>query len=80
MPGTGGFRTLRWSDRRRSQGRQGGLRVISPHPTADAQIWLLIVYDKDEAADLSPSEKGALRAALERELARRTTNRKAKRQ
>ena len=28
MPGTGGFRKLRWADRRRGKGKRGGLRVI----------------------------------------------------
>lgn len=28
IPGTGGFRKVRWADRRRGKGRRGGLRVI----------------------------------------------------
>jgi hypothetical protein len=28
MPGSGGFRKLRWADARRGKGRRGGLRVI----------------------------------------------------
>jgi len=28
IPGTGGFRKLRWADRRRGKGKRGGLRVI----------------------------------------------------
>jgi hypothetical protein len=28
IPGTGGFRKLRWQDKRRGKGKQGGLRVI----------------------------------------------------
>ena len=28
MPGTGGFRKLRWADRRRGKGKRGGLRVM----------------------------------------------------
>jgi hypothetical protein len=28
MPGTGGFRKLRWADARLGKGRRGGLRVI----------------------------------------------------
>ena len=31
MPGTGGFRKLRWADRRRGKGKRGGLRVIYNH-------------------------------------------------
>jgi len=29
MPGTGGFRKVRWEDARRGKGKRGGLRVIS---------------------------------------------------
>ena len=36
MPGTGGFRKLRWADRRRGKGKRGGLRVIYYHLSADA--------------------------------------------
>ncbi len=28
MPGTGGFRKMRWADPERGKGRRGGLRVI----------------------------------------------------
>jgi len=28
IPGTGGFRKLRWADDRRREGKRGGLRVI----------------------------------------------------
>ena len=35
MPGTGGFRKLRWRDPRRGKGKRGGLRVIYYYLTAD---------------------------------------------
>src|SRR5579862_1349802 len=35
MPGTGGFRKLRWPDARRGKGRRGGLRVIYYHFSSD---------------------------------------------
>jgi len=38
MPGTGGFRKIRWADKRRGKGRRGGLRVIYYHFAADHQI------------------------------------------
>jgi len=79
MPGTGGFRKLRWADRRRGKGKRGGLRVISYYLSADAQIWLITLYDKDEMADLSAAEKRALKAALEAELARRAGWRRRRR-
>ena len=76
MPGTGGFRKLRWADRRRGKGKRGGLRTIYYYLSADAQIWLMTLYDKDEMADLSAAEKRALKAALEVELARRAARRR----
>jgi hypothetical protein len=68
MPGTGGFRKLRWADARRGKGRRGGLRIIYYHFRSDGQIWLMTLYDKDEASDLTAKEKRALRAAMEVEM------------
>lgn len=79
MPGTGGFRKLRWGDRRRGQGKRGGLRVIYYHLSGDAQIWLFTLYDKREVTDLSPAEKRQLKAALDAELARRAARRLSRR-
>jgi hypothetical protein len=41
MPGTGGFRKMRWADKRRGKGRRGGLRVIYYHFKSDHQIWFM---------------------------------------
>jgi hypothetical protein len=68
MPGTGGFRKLRWADARRGKGRRGGLRIIYYYFSLDCQIWLMTLYDKGEAVDLTPNEKKNLKAAIEREL------------
>jgi hypothetical protein len=60
MPGTGGFRKVRWADTKRGKGRRGGLRIIYYYFLADQQIWLMTVYDKSEASDLAPkTEEGA---------------------
>jgi hypothetical protein len=67
MPGTGGFRKVRWADARRGKGRRGGLRVIYYHLKSDSQIWLITLYDKGEALDLTAKEKRALSAAIEAE-------------
>lgn len=67
VPGTGGFRKLRWADPRRGKGRRGGLRIIYCYFPADQQIWLVTLYDKNEAADLTPKEKKALKSAVEAE-------------
>jgi hypothetical protein len=75
MPGTGGFRKLRWADARRGKGRRGGLRIIYYHFPSDHQIWLMTLYDKSEAADLTAKEKKALKAAVESELQARAAKR-----
>jgi len=77
MPGTGGFRKLRWADPRRGKGRRGGLRIIYYYFLSDQQIWLLTIYDKDEAADLTSKEKKGLRDAIEAELKARGSRRAA---
>ena len=68
MPGTGGFRKIRWADPRRGKGRRGGLRVIYFYFPSDHQIWLMTLYGKDEASDLTAKQKKALKAAIESEL------------
>jgi hypothetical protein len=68
MPGTGGFRKLRWADLKRGKGRRGGLRIIYYSFHSDRQIWLMTIYDKDEASDLTQKEKKALKGAIEGEL------------
>jgi hypothetical protein len=77
MPGTGGFRKLRWAHPERGKGRRGGLRIIYCLFLADQQIWLMTLYDKNEASDLTPPQKKALRTALEGELADRQIKRAA---
>jgi len=77
MPGTGGFRKVRWADARRGKGRRGGLRVIYYHFKSDSQIWLMTLYDKDEASDLTAKEEKALKAAIENELGARAARRMA---
>jgi hypothetical protein len=71
IQGTGGFRKVRWADPRRGQGRRGGLRVIYYYFEQDMQIWLLTLYGKDEAADLTPKEKRLLKGAIEEETRQR---------
>jgi len=71
IQGSGGLRKVRWADRRRGQGRRGGLRVIYFHFAEEMQIWLLTVYGKDEAADLTAKERRLLKAALEEEKQQR---------
>jgi len=78
MPGTGGFRKIRWADPRRGKGRRGGLRIVYYYFASDQQIWLATLYGKDEAADLTSKEKKALRYAIGGELKARKANRAAR--
>ncbi len=75
MPGTGGFRKLRWADVRHGKGRRGGLRIIYCYFPSDHQIWLMTLYDKSEAADLTAKEKKALKTAMQTELQSRAAKR-----
>ncbi len=75
MPGTGGFRKLRWADPRRGKGRRGGLRIIYFYFESEQQIWLMTLYSKNEAADISAAEKRALKAAIDAELQARSERR-----
>ncbi len=78
IPGTGGFRKLRWTDPRRGKGRRGGLRVIYYYFPGEQQIWLITLYDKDEASDLTPKERQALKSAIEIEVRARQAAKLAK--
>ena len=68
MPGTGGFRKVRWEDAHRGKGKRSGLRVIYYYLSADHQIWFFTLYDKDETADLATREKRVLKRAIQAEL------------
>ncbi|HTQ62042.1 MAG TPA: hypothetical protein VMI32_17590 [Candidatus Solibacter sp.] len=76
IPGTGGFRKIRWADTRRGKGRRGGLRVIYYYFTAEHQLWLMTLYGKNEAADLTPKEKKLLKGAIEAERGAREAARR----
>ncbi|MGA9392452.1 MAG: hypothetical protein WBV69_18645 [Candidatus Sulfotelmatobacter sp.] len=77
MPGTGGFRKVRWADRQRGKGRRGGLRIIYYYFKCDSLIWLMTLYDKDEASDLTTKQKKTLKVALETELQARAIRRRS---
>lgn len=68
IEGTGGLRKARFGDARRGKGKRGGLRVIYHWWQAGQQIWLFTLYDKDEATDLTASQRDILRRSLFTEL------------
>jgi mRNA-degrading endonuclease RelE of RelBE toxin-antitoxin system len=74
IPETGGLRKLRFADAGRGKGKRGGLRVIYYWWDSGVQFWLFTLYDKDEMADLTASQRKALKAMIKAELeARRST-------
>lgn len=79
MQGTGGFRKMRWADPRRGKGKRGGLRIIYFHFESEQQIWLMALYAKDEASDLTAEEKKALKAAMDLEVKARSEKRAGRR-
>jgi hypothetical protein len=71
IPGAGGVRKLRWEDVRRGKGKRGGLRIIYFGFLSDHEIWLMTLYDKSEASDLTREQKRRLKQAIQAEKAAR---------
>lgn len=59
IQGTGGLRKVRAAGR--GKGKRGGFRVIYLDLPAVEKIYLLLLYEKGEKDDISPSEKKVLR-------------------
>ena len=59
MPGTGGFRKLRWA--LQGRGKRGGARVIYFVHSERFPLFLLTAYAKNERADLSPADRAEFR-------------------
>jgi hypothetical protein len=64
IPGTGGARKRRLSGK--GKGKSGGFRVISYFASDDVPIILLALIDKGERADISPSDRIAIKDLLGR--------------
>ena len=58
IPETGGVRKVRW--RRQGSGKRGGVRVIYFYHTANAPLFLLMIYAKAVREDVSSDAKNAL--------------------
>src|SRR3990167_1819724 len=61
MSGCGGVRKLRISDPTRGKGTRGGLRVLFLDLPHREVTYLLYVYGKDEAEDISAAGKKVIR-------------------
>jgi hypothetical protein len=67
VQGTGGIRKARASDPARGKGKRGGFRYMYYFIERDGQIYLLMVFTKDEQDDLTKDQKKRLAGAI-REL------------
>ncbi len=63
IQGTGGLRKVRMPAR--GKGKSGGARVIYLDLAQHRVIYLVYVYDKGEADDLSPAQRKELKAIAE---------------
>ncbi len=57
IAGTGGIRKLRAPDPSRKKGKRGGLRILYLDLPDRERTYLLYLYGKDEAEDLTAQEK-----------------------
>jgi hypothetical protein len=63
IPGSGGIRKLRWGARGR--GKRGGYRVIYYAKTAEGVIWMLTIYPKSVADNISEQMLRRIRREVE---------------
>ena len=66
IPGTGGLRKVRW--RVKGKGKRGGLRVIYYWTSEESTIYMLMLYERSEQADLTPAQTKVLKKLVEEEL------------
>jgi len=66
IQGSAGLRKIRWKTKLR--GKQGGVRVIYYFSTKEQQIFMLMVYAKNERTDLTKNQLSILRKVVEREF------------
>src|ERR1035437_3591953 len=59
IPGTGGVRKIRWA--LEGAGKRGGARVIYYYHNERLPLFLLSAYAKNKKADLSQSERNAMK-------------------
>jgi mRNA-degrading endonuclease RelE of RelBE toxin-antitoxin system len=64
IPGSGGVRKLRWGGK--GKGKRGGFRIIYYWKSRKDEIWLLTIYAKSEAENISISTLREIRKEIER--------------
>jgi len=67
MEGTAGVRKARVANPARGKGKSGGFRYLYFYIEQDGQIFLLMIFSKDEQDDLTAEQKKKLANAV-REL------------
>lgn len=65
VQGTGGVRKFRLEDPGRGKGKRGGIRVLYLDLPHVERTHLLVLYDKDQADDLSSEGKKLIREIVE---------------
>ncbi|MDU6078715.1 MAG: type II toxin-antitoxin system RelE/ParE family toxin [Pantoea sp.] len=68
IAGTGGFRKIRWN--RPLMGKRGGVRVIYYLATGKGQIYLALIYSKNEQDDLTDEQKSILKQLTDKLVSR----------
>jgi hypothetical protein len=64
VEGLGGIRKARCADPTRGKGKRGGFRYLYYYIERDGQIFLMLLFDKDEQGDLTREQRRSLRQAL----------------
>ncbi len=68
VPGSGGIRKVRW--KRAGSGKSGGVRIIYYNRLANGQIWLLLIYAKNEFDTIVGSKLKEFKDAIEESVKR----------
>lgn len=63
VPKAGGVRKVRWS--RKGMGKRGGVRVIYYNRLANGEVWLLLIYAKNENENIPVHVLKAVKEAIE---------------
>ena len=64
IEGTAGVRKARVADPTRGKGKSGGFRYMYYYIEQDGEIYLLLIFNKNEQADLTSSQKKTLKQAI----------------
>ena len=66
MSGTGGLRKLRFAPPSRHSGKSGGMRVGYIHLPGDGLIVFVLIFSKNEKANLTSAERVQTKTLMER--------------